>query len=341
MKRKSQYVLLGAGVTLLAVLGAFVLLLTPTRAYNPFPSSANKPEKDEILDVALEKESAGAESEGNDIRLAPADLNDSARTDQQLSTPISEAANFVPALSTAENPETNIAQILHQISILVAKNESSLFGKAGWLYEKHEHYMPLKYASNTGEIYGIPVSDLLGSDTVTREEWFGIDPQGYYEQKVGRTIDANGITRTKWAIANGYFVSLELVGVTDFAMHPEQSGYHPPLGGDFSDYVAMFQGEGAKVMAWYDNDLYIITMTTRYAEPYTNVVGELVQSQETKYGFNLDTGAIQLFEVTYQTSDNEWVVLERSLLLEQRIVEGLPTEVDQALQQASMLTKGN
>lgn len=344
MNRKSHYVFLGAGVTLLAVLGAFVFLLTPTQADNAFPASVSQPQKEAILAVASGKESVEAKTEETDITFAPEQADNNPQTDKPLSTPVSEEGEFVPELSTVENPETDLDQISHQISTLVAKNESALLGKPGWFYEKHENYAPLKYASNTGDIYGIPVTTLLGTDTTTHEEWYGVDPQGYFEQKIGRSIDANGITRTRWAITNGYFVTLEFVGVTEFAISPQpEARQKAPLGDGFDDYLAMFQGAGAKVIAWYDNDLYIVTMTTMYDEPYTNILGELVSSDQTKYGFNLDTGAIQLFEVTYQTSDSdgEWIVLERSVLLEQRLVESLPAEVAQALQQASALTEGN
>jgi hypothetical protein len=95
------------------------------------------------------------------------------------------------------------------------------------------------------------------------------------------------------------------------------------------------------ITAWYDADQYVVVFTRINDEPKMNVVGELVQSKQTKYQFNLETGAIQLFEVTYQTTNGEWVVLERSLLLEQRVVENLPSEAVQALNKASMLTEGN
>jgi hypothetical protein len=322
-RRKFQYVLMGAGLTLFVILGALILL-SPAQASHSSDQTANEPVKDTGETTNEERPSTTTVALSEE-RPAVAEL---------------EEKDDRPNLGTPENPETDIAKILEQIRILVEKNETNLFGKPGWLYEKHEHYLPLKYTSNTDDIFGIPVTDLYGTDTVTREEWYKIDAEGHFQQKVGQTTDANGIIRTQWAKTNGQFVSLELVGVTEHAIRPADTINNPPLGSDLPAYLEMVETKRTtSVAAWFQTDQYVVAI--KDTESFVNMIDELIQSTQIKYQFNLETGAIQLFEVTQQTSDGEWVVFERSLLLEQTVVEDLPPGAAQALSEASALTGGN
>ncbi|MEZ4519094.1 MAG: hypothetical protein R3C44_20510 [Chloroflexota bacterium] len=90
----------------------------------------------------------------------------------------------------------------------------------------------------------------------------------------------------------------------------------PPLGSDFPTYLdlAMSQGQ-TNIAAWEDDGQYMVVITTRKDEPVPNVVGELIQNTRVTYQFDRETGAIRLYEVTDQTTDGEWIIRERSLLL--------------------------
>ncbi len=335
MQRKFQYILMGAGLTLFVILGALTFLLSPAQASHSSDVTANEPITN--TKVTLNEERPSTTSTTSTTTNTTVALNEQL----PLAAAPEEKANS-SGLSTPENPETDVTKILEQIRILVEKNEANLFGKPGWLYEKHEYYSPLKYVSNTGDIYGIPVTELYGTDTVTNEEWYEIDAQGYFQQKVGHMTDANGTIRNQWATTNGQFIALSLVGVTEHAIRPADTINKPPLGSDFPAYLEMVQSEKqTSITAWYDADQYVVVITKVNDEPKMNIVGEFVQGKQTKYQFNLETGAIQLFEVTYQTANGEWIILERSLLLEQSVVENLPPEAMQALNEASTLTEEN
>lgn len=327
MQKKFRYSLIGGGLIFIAALGSLFPLLAPVRAGNSSNAFANE--------LTNTKPTTNIVSEA---QLVTQEFSTTANLETSINISTSKSEDDYPALPTEADPETDISKILEQTRMLVEKNEANLFGKPGWLYEKHEHYWPLRYASNTGEIYGIPVTELFGSDTVTREEWYEIDEQGYFRQKVGQTTDAGSVIRTQWAVTGGQFISLELVGVTEQAIHPADSVNKPPLGSDFPAYLEMVQSEKqTNITAWYDTDQYVVVITTVKDEPEMNSAGESIQSTQIKYQFNLETGAIQLFEVSDQTTNGEWIIRERSLLLEQNIVENLPLNATQILQEASVL----
>ncbi len=331
MQRKFQYVLMGAGLTLLVIFGALTLLLPPAQASNSFSVPADDPRANEkTSDVTIEDRTSSPE-----IRVV-----ENLQTNGNISETISKETDSRPELSTKENPETDIAKIIEQLGMLAEKNEARLFGEPGWLYVKHESYWPLKYMSNTGDIYGIPVTELYGTDTVTHEEWYEVDAQGYFQQKIGQITDANGITRNQWAISNGYFIALSLNDATEQAISPHTTNSSAlPVASDFSTLLEMAQNEGHTITAWYAADQYVLVYTKTLDEPKTNYAGELVQRSQVKYQFNLETGAIQLFEVTDQLTNGEWIVKERSVLLEQYMVENLPTAVEQTLNEAATLVE--
>ncbi len=334
MQRKFQYMVIGAGLTLLVIFGALTLLLPSTQASN----SANVPANDPGLNTNFLNEELSISTEsrsGSTLGMAAIP-----ETNQDTSEGVSEERGISPELSAVDNPETDVSKILEQIMVFVEKNEANLFGQPGWLYQKHEYYQPLKYVSNTGDIYGISVIDLYGTDTVTHEEWYEVDTQGFFERKIGQMTDTNGVIRNQWAVTNGSFIALSLVNATEEAIRSEHTIRSAIANeSDFATLLEMAQEDGQIISAWFEGNQYIVMYTTIYDEPRTNNADEAVQGSQVIYGFNSETGAVELFEVKRQLTSGEWIVTERHILLEQRMVEELPPILKQKLDEAATLVE--
>lgn len=329
MQRKFQYVLMGAGLTLFVLLGALTFILSPAQASHSFEATANEPLTE--TEVALNEERPSTTT----VALSEERPSETVET-------IVEEKDFSASWGTAENPETDVAKIIAEVESLVTIHKSNILEKPGWFYQRYEGVVPRQYLSNTGEIDGIPVTELYPDDALMCRVWFFIDKDGQFNENVGYTVDQKGTMGTQWATTGGKMINLSLAGATPNAVN-EISGSQPfPFDGNMLMYLEAVQGDPlSSARAWREGGAYTIVLDIVYEEPVVvaNMDDVTVVGERTKYLFDLTTGAIQQAEISYQDVDGAFLLFERVTYLEQTPVDALPQEARQILSEAAELVK--
>lgn len=340
-QRKFQYILMGAGLTLVVVLGAFAILLLPAQASHTIGGGATE-------------QSAATSSEAEQTTTANADVGSgnedveviNTATDGELEQPVEVIVQEQPVsagLGTVENPVTDVTKIIAQVQALGEIYQANVLGKSGWFYLRSENYFPVEFISNTGEIDGIPVPELNPNDTMVLQQWLLIDAAGQSSQKVGYATDQEGIIRRRWAVTAGKWVDLHMLGALPDAIR------EAPARQDRVIYVedlvvileAVRNDPFHSATAWQEDNVYIIVLKARYEPPITgvNINNAIFESAQSIYTFDLNSGAIQQIEHLLQNVDGNSTMGERVINLEQGYVDELPPTAAQIMNEATTLAR--
>lgn len=110
---------MGAGLTLLVVFGALTLLLPPAQASESDSSSVltDDPRANARADILADEKTLAVTTEDRTISPEIRTVENS-QTNENTSEIVSEDIDSRLELSTAENPETDVAKILEQLGRL-------------------------------------------------------------------------------------------------------------------------------------------------------------------------------------------------------------------------------
>ena len=307
---------MGAGLTLFVLWGALTFILSPAQASHSSEVTANEP-------------------------VANAEVAYEERPSETVET-IVEEKEFSASWGTAENPETDVAKIIAELESLVTIHKSDILGKPGWFYQRYERVVPRQYLSNTGEIDGIPVTELYPDDALMCREWFLIDKDGQFNEHVGYAVDQKGTMGNQWATTGGKMVNLSLAGATPDAINEISRSQPFPFDGNMLMYLEAIQGDPlSSARAWQEGGAYTVMLDIVYEEPVVvaNMDDVTVVGERTKYLFDLTTGAIQQAEISYQDVDGAFLLFEHVSYVEQKRVDELPSTAMQILSDAAALVQ--
>ncbi len=333
-QRTFQFILMGAALTLVVVLGVFAILLPPAQA-----SSARTNEQSAVTSLEVEPLTEADVISGNDHTEV---INTA--TDVEVAQPVEVTVVDHPAgagLGTLENPVTDVTQIIAQVQALGEKYQANVLGKSGWFYHRYENYIPVEFLTNTGEIDGIPIAELHPDDTMIRQEWLMIDASGQSSQKVGYATDQEGTIRGRWAVTSGKWVNLQLIGADPDAIReapprPDRVTYVEDLVGILE---AVQKDPLLSATAWQEDNVYTIVLKARFEQPMTfvNINNAIFEGEQSIYRFDLGSGAIQQTEHVLQNVDGNSITGDRVTYLEQSYVEELPPTAAQIMNEATTL----
>jgi hypothetical protein len=351
-KDKLHYVMIGVGITILAMLGGMSLFRQEASATQDV--TQGKTTVAVATDSVARQEVDVSQGETQvDDEVAPSAMpvveeqKEAKSMDAERPSPAPNSGHSLSSdLGTVENPETDVDKIMAQLDGLLTTYETSVLGQPGWLYSKYQDFLPAEFRSNTGRVFGVPVSELYPDDQMIQEQWFYVDASGYYTKHVGHMVDKDGVIRLRGALVDGFDVNLTLKEVTSEAvsqvdMVPRK--FH--LDGGVQVALASIQegrtGESAEdfmatktseARAWREDGQYVVVIESVYDEPSGRGPSEepLIGAQ-LKYAFDLDTGALQYSEASYKTIHGEWFTFERITILALELIDELPAAARQTL----------
>ncbi|MBX3055615.1 MAG: hypothetical protein KF770_04000 [Anaerolineae bacterium] len=336
VQRKFQYILMGAGLTLVVVLGTLAILLLPAQASNTIGVRTN--EQSAATRLVVEQPTADVVSGNEHVEVIYT------ATDVEVAQPVVVNVEEQPVstdLGTVENPVTDVTKIIAQVQALGEIYQANVLGKSGWFYHRYEDYIPVEFLSNTGEIDGIPIAELHPDDTMIRQQWLLIDASGQSSQKVGYATDQEGIIRGRWAVTSGMWVNLHMIGASPDAIREapprlDRVTYVEDLIGILE---AVQKDPLLSATAWQEDNVYILVLKARYEPPMTfvNINHAIFEGAQSIYTFDLNSGAIQQTEHLLQNVDGNFIIGERLTYLEQGYVNELPPTAAQIMNEATTL----
>ncbi|VAW40043.1 hypothetical protein MNBD_CHLOROFLEXI01-2415 [hydrothermal vent metagenome] len=196
MQRKFQYVLMGAGLTLLVIFGALTLLLPPAQASDSSSVLANNSGANANADILADEKTSIAATEDRTITVASDVESDTVPVNWIQST----------------DPEAVMA-VLQQ---LADRQASELLGQAGWLNitvtgpELHEVDQAAleDYRGPDGQVVPADALYPVGSGVLPR--WYYVSKDGLVEQGLVFTSDANNQTYQQTILQGNEWINMTL-----------------------------------------------------------------------------------------------------------------------------------
>lgn len=322
MKNKFQYIMMGSVITLLVIAGAFILSFRSASA-----------DADTSLPVQNTSSVSLPSAEVSKIETTIF-TNAPEKNTSQVGNLVGETnASQVGLLGTDNSPQTDIDEIIKYVTELVTKQEESILGKPGWLHIQDEVFYPVEFRGNGEPALGMTTADLYPDDITISEEWYLVDEQGYYQQRVGHIQTTEGRILQRVVSSDGKTVNLTLQAADpnyekiELRFAQEKAN----LDHNLLYMLQMAKQYETEVSAWYEGGKYIVTFTNWYEEPdkFMNSGTTVFGSQE-KYVLDQNSGAFLSGEFLLNDGEN-WFVLEQTTNLTSEIIEKLPEEAMQSL----------
>jgi hypothetical protein len=309
LTNKFQYILFGAGITLLAILGAFTLLFSGVQAGESIYGAADDNPPQQLVSE-MKEQSNVAPPVFNEGEVLPTD-NDvliSERTTYEFEFP-----------GTIDAPETNISVIVHIVKELARKQEELLLGQVGWLQVIMHSFIPANQRVVEAEVY-------LGPDISVRHEaiipqspqyefWYHLNEAGSYDEAIGRIMDLDGKVYQESILIEGRWANLTFrdLGVPAKGYIVPHSTT-PPLGisqeANFLEIASTWTGTSME--AYQNNGQYKVTVYEMYEEPVNDMIlQDLVMGLRQTMVFDMKSGHYLSKETEILLKDNTWVLRER------------------------------
>lgn len=344
MKNKLQYIMAGAGITLLVILGALTLLLPRAQADvatentdGEIVTAVESTQSDSSDVLPLVNQNEPEQTANTKTETAPDSL---AATESP--TESSEEALF-SAMGTKDNPQTNMEIIVYTVSELARKQEEALLGKPGWLHVHSSFYIPDEfrgdgtYSLATDEI--LPMEKLVPNSPQT-ENWYHVNEEGVYHEGVGLITNPDGLVYQQSILWNGQWTNLTLK-TNDFA--PDQ--YIMPVSAPEKILLPITQAyqqldmkltwSNVEMQATMDGDQYIVIVEQRYDAPIEDAIfmpEPIIGSRET-FIFDVNTGQLSI-ETQALLESQTWLFTEKWEYEPVEFVAELPNELAQLFNSA-------
>lgn len=322
MKHKFQYIMVGSLITMLVIAGAFTLLFRSTSADATTPLPVQDAPVASLPSAEVSKpETTVFINEPEEITSQSENLIREANTSQ------------VGLLGTDNNPQTDIDEITKYVTELVTKQERAILGKPGWLHIQDEIFYPVEFRGNGEPAPGMSVADLYPHDVTISEEWYLVDEQGYYQQRVGHIQTTEGHILQRTVTSDGELVNLTIQEANPSYEKSELQFVQEKVNLDHNllYMLQMAKQHETEVSAWHEDDRYIVTFTGWYEEPDKFMNFEtIIFGFQDKYVLDQNSGFFLSSEHLLNDGEN-WFVLEKITNLNSEIIEKLPEEAAQSL----------
>ena len=345
MEKKFQYILTGAILTLLLLIGVLAIVSSQVQADQPTNSSLVQ--VDEAVDnqtniPTVTNDSSQAitheeSSQSNSEILVESNSSNLAQ-DAQLSIQENEKD-----IASQEVPQTNFDAIISQVIELTDKYALNFLSQPGWTHLQYQSFVPVSTRGNGLEAsYGIATTQLFPDDVTVEDYWFNVDDTGD-GQGVHHVSDTAGNPLQRVATTNG-----EMINLTLKALGAPRHHYRSPSGEvtnpvsatqDRLTYVLREMSQSAEASALLEGDQYTIVVIDKFSEPLqlSSNVPELFIAHRYQVILNWETGAIQSEEFGFQTPDEAWLIMDSRTNFVIEVLEELPATAAQTLEEGIAL----
>jgi hypothetical protein len=166
MQRKFQYIMLGAGLTLLVLIGTFAFLSEQAQAGVIPPKT---------VDPIDETVTTNTDRVREQNRIERANTNNPLEADYIVGEKLPER-EVTKELETIDDPLTETEIIIQTVTEFAQKQEESLLGKSGWIHVVTQPHAPEDqrgsnsvHIGSTGEVVS---RDELVPDSAQFETWY-------------------------------------------------------------------------------------------------------------------------------------------------------------------------
>ncbi|MCP5097907.1 MAG: hypothetical protein GY943_20360 [Chloroflexi bacterium] len=325
MQRKFQYIMTGAGITLLVLIGAFAFLLTQAKA-DTIPTEM----------VALNPPSEAAVQTSNQYKVV-ADNPNLEQSQTEENTDFLEIDNTVSDgsvdkettdwLGTKDNPVTDMNIIIQVVSEFAQRQEERLLGKVGWLHVASRLNIPHEMKGNgyhvtsTDEVISM---DVLVPEDPIFETWYYVNEMGLYSRGMGLVSSPNGTIHQQTVLVDGQWSNLTLRA----ADAPQEEYESPSAVGEPIFPISMMlkaleeqqTWSNTTMQAYLENGQYIVIVAQQHDPPIEDAVFVEEPVLGSREVFTLDMKARRLVsrEAQILLQSGTWLRTEREeyLLLE-------------------------
>lgn len=350
MKSQLQYIMAGAGITLLVILGTLTLLLPRAQA-----GVVSENNSSEII-TAIESVQSGSSDILPSVSQNEPEQAANASTEAELaslaaaeSPTEAPAEAFLAAMGTKDNPQTNMDIIVYTVSELARKQEEILMGKPGWLHVKTQLSIPEEQRGNgyhsatTDEI--IPMEVLVPNDPIL-ESWYHVDENGLYQEALSLVTTPDGTIYQQSVLVDGAWVNLTL---KTLGTHPNQYetptisvAATSPATNAFQTLEKSRTWSNVSMQAYLENGQYIVIKEQNHdpIEGESSIPEPVIKSKEI-YVFDQVTGQLISSKTQALLQSGTWITVgEKSYLMSEFLPE-LPMETSKLFSDSMIMAGEN
>lgn len=336
MQRKFQYIMLGAGLTLLVLIGAFAFLSEQAQA-----GATSAKSVDPIAETVTTNTDYAREQSRTESNDAPIEADHIAS--EKLSE--REAAN-IKELETMDDPLTETEVIIQTVTEFVQKREESLLGKSGWIHVVTQPHAPEEergsnsvHIGSTGEV--VPRDELV-PDSAQFETWYHVDETGVYNEAMSLVTSPDGVIHQQSVLVDNQWLNLTLraksVTQSEYMTNNPSNEIALPAVTAANSLNEMTNWENVSLRAQAENGLYVVSAEQTFEKPVEDVIlAEPVLAGKQVFTFDAETGQLLMNESHLQLSDGTWILREKWTYSTTEFVRELPASAAEVFSDAMRL----
>lgn len=338
MKNKLQYIMAGAGITLLVILGALTLLLPQAQAD---VVSENTSE----LVIAVESAQSGSsdvlplvsqnepeQAANTTTEIDPASL---AAAESPTESPIEALPD---TMGTKDNPQTNMDVVINTVKEFARQQEDALLYKPGWLHIVSQPYTPKDQlgsenvrSAETGEL--VPREELV-PDSALFESWYHVDERGAYNEAMSLVTSSDGTVHQESILVDDQWFNLTLqargFSQAQYQTRNLSNQVILPISDVANSLDSMQTLENVKMWAYLDNEQYVVTVEESYEKPLEDSIQQTtILSGKITYSIDATTGQLVSTVVQLLNEDGNWHLREKWDHLVTEFMPQLPEDAAQ------------
>ncbi len=345
MKNKFQYIMAGAGITLLVIFGALTFLLSRAQA-GEAPQNTFGQTESSMQSV----QSSVAEVIPLDNQDEPDRVTNDTTETQTASMTIRETPTeeFLASLGTKEKPQTNMDIIVYTVSELARKQEEAFLGQPGWFHVKWQMIFPEGqkgsgyHSATTGEI--IPMEVLVPENPVF-DSWYHVNETGHYREALSLVMAPDGTIHQQSVLMDGTWTNLTLKALDTHLNQYETSNAlaiaASPTSEAFRALEKSRTWSGISMQAYLENGQYIVIKEQRHdLIEDTGFMPEPVIGNREIHIFDQATGQLLSSEVQSLLQSETWVSVGEKTYLTIELMSELPMEISQLFSDSMDIFEG-
>ncbi len=306
MQNKFQYILLGVGITLLAILGTMSIVLSRAEAkVSPDVTSATVALQQPAIQEGDNPQFAQEQSQISQLQMENSSLADTVEV-------LPSKVEVIPVGDTGSTDD--LETIIKTVTAFASKQEENLFGGSGWIYERYamESFLPegqesQDYHLTTGET--IPMESLAPS-TFIFESWYHVNGDNTFFEGISLVSAFDGTIYQKSVLIGEDWVNLTLKEANahsgQYTTRRSSNIVALPITGLSQTLENL--SPTARVQAFWENDQYVVTIEYSYDEPLEDVayMPEPIVGNKHIYAFDLKTGQLLTIDGYTLFQSNKW-----------------------------------
>lgn len=348
MQGKFQYIMTGAAITLLVLIGVFALLLVQTRADDSptrevFDTAAQEDQQSVDLRVTIPP-SPYVEKSLDESNEAYKEQEDSANIDLQN-------RQLVVQSGTVDDPVTDIDMIILTVAEFVRVQEEALLSSPGWLHVKSTLVIPEQMRGNGYHVAGtdevLPMQVLVPASPIY-ETWYHIDQTGTYSEAMGLVSSQEDAIHQRTILIDGQWINLTLktAGARREQYETRASVDAPllPISLVLQALEERREWRNINIYAYSDKGRFIVIAEQQYDSPIDNAISitEPVSGSREIFNFEEGTGRLLSREAQVLPLNGSWLTTEKEDYLVVELTSELSHEASRLFSDAmNLLEEGN